>query len=840
MRHRLRRRTALVLAIGVVMMVWTAPAAGQVTDQQVRAAIQRGIENLYGMQNDAGIWDDPEEIEAGHHHGGKTALATYALLEAGESYQNPKLSKAIEWLVDVKMTGVYSLSLRCHVWAALPQKFKRYLVRDTMRLVNTVSGEGTYNYTLTGSGDHSCTQYGVLGVWEGAKRNVSISLDYWEKIERRFKSVQDQSGGWSYHPNNAITGSMSAAGLTCLFITQDYLHTQDYRQVGAARRHVLQKHINLGLNWFDQNFEPHSNPGSGSWYEYYMYGVERVGLASGVKFFNGRDWYAEGAEYMINSVDGGISQGQSAFAVLFLVRGRAPVFINKLSIGDYDWNNRPRDVARVTEWVSAQVENRMNWQIVTLETPPEKWLDAPILYLAGHQALAFEDETMDLRDMELQGTIDQTLQQIAEQSPRGRNRSGASSNQPPRTRQIAPSAGKSDATSDDQSADGELTEPLGPIAPLIDDVLAAQIKRYIDLGGLLFTTADDNSKPFTRSVQNLLGRLYPQYKMIRVPKDDELYTIVYKIKPRPAMRLMGVHNGVRWLAVHSSEDLSWTFHAQQQRKPDPWRLMANLYHYASEKGRTRAKLETHFESRRRDGHGGPPVTIGRLRHKGNWNPEPLAWEMLASFAFNHDKADLTAQTLELADLAETELPMVHLTGTGKVKFSDAQINAIRKYVESGRVILLEAAGGDLEFGQSIDALLGAAFGGRTPVPLSADNPILTGEDMIDGFNCRSVKYRRYAMLTGLGQVNAARLQALMFGGKSLVLVSKEDLTYALLDQPVWGVFGYGHESAAKLTTNIALWAAALNPPPEVEEESAEPIATDAPSTDEPAAPIQAE
>jgi len=33
----------------------------------------------------------------------------------------------------------------------------------------------------------------------------------------------------------------------------------------------------------------------------------------------------------------------------------------------------------------------------------------------------------------------------------------------------------------------------------------------------------------------------------------------------------------------------------------------------------------------------------------------------------------------------------------------------------------------------------------------------------------------------------------------------------VLDQPVWGVFGYDSGSAGRLVTNIALWARSANP-----------------------------
>jgi hypothetical protein len=44
-----------------------------------------------------------------------------------------------------------------------------------------------------------------------------------------------------------------------------------------------------------------------------------------------------------------------------------------------------------------------------------------------------------------------------------------------------------------------------------------------------------------------------------------------------------------------------------------------------------------------------------------------------------------------------------------------------------------------------------------------------------------------------------------------LLFSREDITHALLDQPAWGVNGYGPESARRLLANILLHAMSTRP-----------------------------
>ncbi len=54
-----------------------------------------------------------------------------------------------------------------------------------------------------------------------------------------------------------------------------------------------------------------------------------------------------------------------------------------------NWNQRPRDTANVTKWVSRQLERELNWQIVNLRGPVEDLHDAPILFISGNQPVNF-------------------------------------------------------------------------------------------------------------------------------------------------------------------------------------------------------------------------------------------------------------------------------------------------------------------------------------------------------------------------------------------------------------------------------------------------------------------
>ena len=91
------------------------------------------------------------------------------------------------------------------------------------------------------------------------------------------------------------------------------------------------------------HFQVGQNFGRGQqWKYYYLYGLERTGRLSGVRFFGDHDWYREGAEELVHDQDKleGSWRGtqyerykpviSTSFALLFLAKGRSPVVINKL------------------------------------------------------------------------------------------------------------------------------------------------------------------------------------------------------------------------------------------------------------------------------------------------------------------------------------------------------------------------------------------------------------------------------------------------------------------------------------------------------------------------------
>ncbi len=240
-------------------------------------------------------------------------------------------------------------------------------------------------------GDLSNAQYGTLGAWAlvDSPYRIELPMAYWSVQDRFWRLMQGPDGGWPYSANGGQSiQTMGVAGIASLFITQEFLDTE-LRLVAKP-----DKNIELGLAWLKKTFKP---MGSNM---YYMYGVERVGLSSGLKYFGTVDWYREGAADVIRnqaadgSWSGGFWQSEksiaTSYAILFLARGRNPILYNKLEYPGQQWNARGRDSANLSQWLSKNLERPINWQTVNLEVDPEDWLDAPVLLITGSQDPKFK------------------------------------------------------------------------------------------------------------------------------------------------------------------------------------------------------------------------------------------------------------------------------------------------------------------------------------------------------------------------------------------------------------------------------------------------------------------
>jgi hypothetical protein len=300
---------------------------------------------------------------------------------AGENPHSAPVNKALEWLEANDAHGTYVIGLRSCVWSLLPEKWRstdaRFpMVRDHDRdfalysRIQRGPNRGFYGYVYGAnvpafgpydpngppsvSGyDRSNSHYGVLAAWGAEQAGAEIATQYWRDADADWKRAQRPDGGWNYNDADAqgSTFTMTCAGLATLFITQNYVLRGDTHRFDKCAGGFSDPAIDKGLEWIDKHFAS-SRAGAGKQMHYRAHDIGRVGIASGRKYFGGIDWYKACSDELIQTQAANGSWGtihDTCFAIAFLLRGGAPIIINKLEYETADasqtspWNERPRD-----------------------------------------------------------------------------------------------------------------------------------------------------------------------------------------------------------------------------------------------------------------------------------------------------------------------------------------------------------------------------------------------------------------------------------------------------------------------------------------------------------------
>ena len=755
------RRSILHAGAGwVLAFALAAGHARAATPAEIDAAIAKGQAFLLSQMKAPGRWE-PEAKRRGHEHdwprfqgdtwGGYTAIATYALLASGKSPQDAQLAAAVKFLKTADISGVYALGMRAQVWTFLPQtpETKQLFAKDAAAILRTLNTKGRaaglWDYDdlspAAGRIDHSVSQFGVLGLWACAQGGATVDPKLWATFDDAWKGNQHDDGGWSYdggadEEGKPSTHTMTAAGIATLFITQEFLPSAEGIN---CKGNPPDEEIDNALRWMSDNFADVKGN------NYLWYSIERIGAASGRKYFGGQDWYAAGARDVLRSqlpngswktkFSGASPVPDTALALLFLARGRAPIVMNKLDTGiSGDWNQRPRDVANVTRWIGRQGERYLSWQVVDLGASAQDLLDAPILYLSGSSQLPLgEAEVAKLR---------------------------------------------------------QFVEDGGLILGNADCGKKAFAESFRRLGEDMFPAYAFRELPPTHPI--LAGQQF------RADKWKEKVSIQGMSNGSRELML---------LLPSADAGRAWQQRAERP-KETLFQLAANVYLYATDKWTDRQKGQTHVV-KDLGATPTKTVKVARLDVGGNWDPEPGGWRRLALVMKNEPKVGLEVTPVKLAEsqLARASgFQVAHLTGTEPFMLNDVQRDELKQFVFGGGTLVIDAAGGSAAFADSIEKELVAIFGDAAAAalkaPVAPDHALFTNP----AAPIKRVGYRRTLSQRATGDLKGPRLRGIAIENRIGVIFSREDLSTGMVGHAVDGVAGYDPASATAIMRNVILYA----------------------------------
>lgn len=263
---------------------------------RVHAAIAKGVEHLRGHQLEDGNWPGQEQ----GHPGGMTALCCYALVKSGVPVRDESLKRGLAALADFPAASTYSTSVHLLLLESLrdPERHRSAAQRDLDALLAWQRG-GLWPYPA-GEPDLSNTQFALLGLLAAHRMGLEVPNDALEDSAKAVLRLQADSGGLKYTAGHDPTGGMTAASLAGLAVIAEVGAGQPVERLLKKRA----KEWSQAEDWLAERLTLERNPfGELGWTPTFLYSylwaVERYGGLAGQERIAGRDWYSEGAEFLV-------------------------------------------------------------------------------------------------------------------------------------------------------------------------------------------------------------------------------------------------------------------------------------------------------------------------------------------------------------------------------------------------------------------------------------------------------------------------------------------------------------------------------------------------------------
>ena len=847
--------TRSLLAVGLalcfgLMLVTSTPTAAQPAPpagkggqdaelvQKVKESIDKGVRYLKKQQHKDGDWEGIVLGDIAGLKGGVTSLATLALLNAGLKPDDPAVLKALEYLRKLGTPEkTYVVALQTMVLAAarhngdLPQIAKNVeWIQKTAIYSEGGKLEG-WSYPYQGApGDNSNTQYALLGLYAAKTAGVKIDEKFWSDIMEYYTRTQkadpndDRAGFWTYHTQNDPKPSftMSVGGTCGLLIAGMGLDKSEQGlndTTGVAANCGLYSEnsaLAKGMFWVGANF----NFLDGKSYFYNYYGIERLGRLSGQRFIGKIDWYREGCERLVRMQEpdgsfitraeqkgGSIDAGQpvitTSFALLFLSKGRTPVLVSKLAWGNYkkgaagdhtillehdlkgnqttrpDWNRKHNDCRHMVEFAAREIFDNapLSWQVydprlqglsddnTKIDSEVGLLLQSPVVYLNGHGAMPFVGRGKELLSAE---------------------------------------------------------EKI--------------LKRYVEEGGFLVAEACCGDKEFAASFAQLIDRLFSGSTLRKMPPEHAIWTMFPGVSPADFPDLMYLDRGCRTVAVFSPSPLAGYWEEarfmpskEQARAPanrgqKAYCLSRNIIAYATGMELPKPKLTKAILVNGNDGG------IARSKFRAlqlqyisdatvQQPPASGALRNLMAFLGQNAKLDvaLTSEVMSPGDSRLSKYKFMYLHGRKPVTFDESSSDNIKANLQSGGLLLADAACNDFKQWKVFDKSFRDAMEKMWGQPLVPIPETVGGKEeplykiaREAGINLKAVKCRREKP-DGSGpepemQTYPVLLEGIKVDGRWAVIYSRYDIGCAIEGHKAADCLGHDKDSALRIAAAVVLYA----------------------------------
>jgi hypothetical protein len=463
-----------------------------------------------------------------------------------------------------------------------------------------------------------------------------------------------------------------------------------------------------------------------------------------------------------------------SLGIIFLVKGSAPVLMNKLKY-DGNWNRHRRDLAVLAEETAKRLERPFRWQVVELRSKVDTWHDSPLLYLSGEDALNLSaDDKKKLQEFCFKGG----------------------------TLLIAANCGNKNFATQARALAAELW-PQFPLTKLPDDHPVYNCQVPIEAPGT-FEGVSDGIRTLVLFTEKDLSCPWQMHDIIKNKAYFDLavnlYTYATDKAPRPA-KLGEIEGRIQarleadatWQKAVADEKIAAAKEKRTVRDiPKPSLVAAQ-------------KPDTNVRNIRAGGK--TLVTMSLLKHAGNYNVG-LHYQSLQNLVADfQDKAGVTL-ALGGAMAAGEVIPGVPdvlvVRGDKALGLSDGEKANLAAYLTGGGYLVAEAVMGSKEFDEDFRKII--ADSKRLKLELLAtDNPFLKGNlpKNVVGLEISKPLFSRAVREEQPG-LKAPPVLAIKAGDKVVGYYSPLDMTYSATGYGAYNLRGYDKATALGLLVNMLL------------------------------------
>ena len=727
----------------------TSQPAG-LTEPEISDAIAKAVEFVYSRQNSDG---SIRNSYSGEYTGGGEALSAYALITAGQVESDSRLRRTLEYLKSRRPELTYSRSFRAIAFSRLNHaEYRSCLADDAQWLIKKQHDNGGWGYGPASTMSHlrpkwtdaSNSQFALLALREASDAGVAVPQRTWMKAESFWRNLQNGDGGWGYQPPIGSEPPQRAGSHGSM------------TTAGVASYFILAD--------MTGQYRQRRRQGGGNDVANILFDKQ---IGKGLNWLKANYEIEKNPKYIWMAIPGQL------YYYLFCLQ-RAGESSGMRTIGENDY------AEQICRLLLKQQKSGGSWNNSVIDT------SFAILSLARASS----------------PIIISRLGSGESQVPDPRDAANI-------TRWISRRTGRAFAwqwiSGDFSGATLLYINAIKGGTPSLPD---EKIKIFIRNGGTCLIQANPRDAKSVESFQKHFLALFPDYRRQDINTDHPVFNLRFQVPAGDRPKIVGIGDGCRTRIFIIPDDVSGAWQQYPKRKSEPlFALAGNIVLYSGGGNPPPGR----FSSAMKQASQPPPakrfINVARLKYAGDYDVCPLAIDRLSrTLARSLPVALKELPAGDASKQIDPSITLLWLTGNVPPRFSEAELENIRKYLRNGGTLLIDPAIGRSDFYAAAKKIVEDLFGPQAVSPMQPDDGIITG-NFADGVGADLRKVRLTRKAGPDTQPGPPQFETVKLNNRLAVVLSAQGLTCGIEGNPCFENIGYITDDARKIALNITLYTA---------------------------------